>query len=127
MDAAGDEVGLSNEIRDEGRGGKMVDHIRLVQLFQYPMIQHGNPVGHRKGFVVIVGDQDSRCLRPAQQCEKILLHPPGHIGVEIAERLVQEQHDGILHQGPRECHALLLSAGEFVRVAAFQPFQAGQL
>ena len=45
------------------------------------------------------------------------LHLPAQLEVEGAERLVEQQHVRAVDQGPRERDALLLAAGELVRLA----------
>ena len=34
----------------------MVDQFRRIHLLQYALIEHRDPVGHRKGFLVITGE-----------------------------------------------------------------------
>jgi hypothetical protein len=43
--------------------------------------------------------------------------------IEIARRLVRKDYGRLLDEGPRNCHALLLAAGEFVRVTVFLSFE----
>ena len=60
---------------------------------------------------VVRGDQN----RPSFPCESIDQLATGRVAlrvVELRERLVQEQDARILHQGPRDEHALTLPAGQ---------------
>ena len=42
------------------------------------------------------------------------------LGVEVGERLVEQEHGGIAHQGAADRDALALAAGELVRPAVEQ-------
>ena len=55
-----------------------------------------------------------------------LPHTARHIGVKVAERLIEEKQDGILHQRSGERHSLLLSSRQLMWVASVEPFEAGQ-
>ena len=46
------------------------------------------------------------------------LHLAAQLEVERAERLVEQQHLGVVDQGPGQRHPLLLAAGELGRLAA---------
>ncbi len=48
------------------------------------------------------------------------------LGIERAERLVEQQHFGLVRERPRHGHALLLSAGELRRQPLVQPFERDQ-
>jgi hypothetical protein len=75
---------------------------------------------------MVMRHQYRGCFRSAQEIVQLLTHAPRHIGVQIAEGFVKQQDDGVLDQRPGKSHALLLAAGQFVRVPAFEPFQADQ-
>ena len=66
----------------------------------------------------VVGDDDQRAaallLLLAEQVEDLV----APFAVEVAGRLVGQQDDGILDQGPRDRHPLLLAAGELGRLVA---------
>ena len=47
------------------------------------------------------------------------LHVLAHLAVEGGEGLVEQQHLGLVHQGARDGHPLLLAAGQGVHVAVF--------
>ena len=62
-------------------------------------------------------------VQPPQPAAQLL----AHLGVERAERLVQQQHLGFDRQRARQRDALPLAAGELVRVAVGQPVELHQL
>jgi len=52
------------------------------------------------------------------ELEQQLADPRARDGVEIAGRLVREQHRRLGHERPGKRHALLLPAGELTRIVA---------
>ena len=106
---AWNEVSLADEVGDEWRGRHVVDCLRRIELLQTPFIEHGDPVGHGKRFVMIMGHQYGRRFRPTQQVVKFLTHATGHVGIEIAEGFIKQQHDRMLDECSCESHALLLA------------------
>ena len=60
-----------------------------------------------------------------------LLELPAHalaqLGVEIRQRLVQQQDRGLHHQAPGQRHPLLLAAAQLARIARVEPGQVDQL
>jgi len=63
-----------------------------------------------------VRDEDERDPEARLEELQLQLHLLAQLAVEGAERLVEEQDGGTVHQGARERDALLLSAGELRRL-----------
>ena len=59
----------------------------------------------------IVRDIDDR-LAPLGQASQRLEHGVSRPGIEIAGRFIGDKHRGIIGQGTRDRHPLLLAAGE---------------
>ena len=51
------------------------------------------------------------------------LHVLAQLQIQGAQRLVQQQHLGLVHQGPCDGHPLLLAAGERVRLSVFKALE----
>ena len=72
-------------------------------------------------------DEDARhvdlVVQPAQPLPQLL----PHLGVEGAERLVEQQHLRLDRQRPGQGHALPLAAGELRGIAICQPVQPNQV
>jgi hypothetical protein len=62
-------------------------------------------------------------VQPAQPAAQFL----AHLGVERAERLVEQQHARFDRQRARQCDALALAARQLRRKAVGQPVQLHQL
>src|SRR3546814_5833414 len=62
--------------------------------------------------LLIVGDVDRREAELLLQLADVLAHTPAQLGVEIGERLVEQQNRRLQHQRAGDRDALLLAAGE---------------
>ena len=93
----------------------------LVQLTRRPRLldpatrDHDDAVGHLHRLLLIVGDEDGRNVHLVVQAAQPLAELLAHLGVEGAERLVEEQHLGLDGEGARQRHALPLPTGELRR------------
>jgi hypothetical protein len=66
----------------------------------------------------------------ALQLADLDAHVVAQLRIEVGERLVEEEHLGLHHEGAGQGHALLLAAGELARIAlavAFQPHEPQRL
>lgn len=86
---SGDKVGLTDKISHELGCREVIDELRSVQLFDFSLVQNGDAIGHCKGFIVIVGDQDGGRFGSAEEGMEVLPHAAGHVGIEITKGLVQ--------------------------------------
>ncbi len=80
-----------------------------------PAVHHDDVVGHRERFLLVVRHVQHRQRQRLLQLADLLADPPPQLGVEVRQRLVEQQHRGLQHQRPRDGDALLLAAGEFGR------------
>ncbi len=104
----------------------MVDGFWCVELLQSALVEHCDAVGHGKRFVVIMRHEDRRGLRPAEQVVEFLAHAPGHVGIEVAERFIEQEQHGMLDQRSSEGHALLLASGQFMGIPSLEAFQTDE-
>ena len=84
-----DDVRAADEIRDESGAGSLVDFLRLADLLDPPMVEDGDPVGHRQGFTLVVRDEDEGEAKRVLQGLKFALHRLAQLQVEGPERLVE--------------------------------------
>ena len=64
--------------------------------------------------------------RACQSAQHLVLHPHARERVERAERLVEQQHLGVVHQRPGQGDALGHAAGELVRVGVGERLEADE-
>ncbi len=121
---AGDEIhgGAADERGHELVGRPLVDFHRRIDLLDDAAIHEHDPVAERHGFDLVVRDIDDRGFQPHVEAGDFGPHLDAELGVEIGERLVEEEDFGFADDGSAEGNALPLAAGEFARAAVEERF-----
>ena len=101
-----------DEPRDEQVDGLVVELTRAGDLLQHALLQHRNPIAERHGLGLVVGDVDGGDPESALQPEDLGPHLTAQLGVEVAQRLVEQERVGLAHDRPAHRHPLALAAGE---------------
>jgi hypothetical protein len=57
---------------------------------------------------------------------EFLAHAPGHVGIEVAERFIEQEQHGMLDQRSSEGHALLLATGQFMGIPSLEALQTDE-
>ena len=81
-------------------------------------------VGDVHRLLLVVGDEERRHVDLVVQAAQPLAQLGADLGVERAERLVEQQHLRLDRQRARERHPLALAAGELRRVALWRAGRA---
>ncbi len=124
------QVGGAQEGGHELRLRSQVELLRRPRLQQTAEGEHRQPVRELEGLFLVVGDEQGG---DPQLALDLADGPPQirpHLGVEGAERLVEQQHLRLVGEGSGEGDPLLLSTGELARHAAAEtgePHQFQQL
>ena len=100
----------TQEVGDEDRVGLFVDRLGRVRLLDAPLVHHRDPVAHRERLALVVRHEDERDPELGLERLELDLEILTELGVQRAQRLVEQQHAGLQHKRPRERDALLLSA-----------------
>ena len=100
---------------------------RRADLFEVAVVDDGQAVGHLHGLLLVVGDEHRGDRQRVVQVAQPQAQLRAHLGVERAERLVEQQHLGLDGQRPGQGHALALAARELRGVALAEVGQAHQL
>ena len=108
---------MADEIGDELRLREAVDPRRLVLLLHVAGVHHGDPVRQRERLGLVVRHVDERDADLLLQVDELDLHLLAQLGIERRQRLVEQQHRRMRDERPRDGHALLLAAGQLVRIA----------
>ena len=114
----------ADEARDEQGVGTLVEIIGGALLLDPAAVHHHDPVGHRRRFDLIVSDEDRRHAELALDAADLGAHREPQPGVEVRQRLVEQQQMRPLDQGAGERHALLLAAGKLARPPIEQDIDA---
>ena len=76
------------------------------------MVEHDDLVGERHRLDLVVGDVDHRRRQLLVELGELEPHLHAELGVEVGERLVEEEDLRVAHQRPADRDALALAAGE---------------
>ena len=107
-----DQVGLAEEVRHERRRGVLVELAGRAHLLDHAVVHHRDGVGHGHGLLLVVGDVHEGDADLGLDPLELDLHLPAQLEVQRAQRLVEQQHAGLVDQGAAERDPLLLAAGE---------------
>lgn len=118
------ERGHRTQKRHHERVRRGVVHLgRGSDLLDAALVEHRDPIGDIQRLGLVVGDQHRGhvhlVVQPAQPGAQVL----AHLGVQRAERLVEQQHLRVDGQRPRQRHPLPLPTGQLVGVAALKTAQ----
>ena len=84
-------------------------------------------IGHGHGLGLIVGDEQRGRVDLAQHVAHLLAEFDAELGVEGAERLVEQDEPGRGRKRASQGHALLLPAGELVRAPVAEALEPDEL
>ena len=121
-----ENVGLPDESGYKAGLRVVIDLHGHVQLFDHTAIHDGNAVGHGEGLLLVMGDIDEGDAQLFLKALELNLHLLAQLEIQGAQRLIQQQHFGVVDQGPCDGHPLLLPAGQGVRLALFKASQLHQ-
>ena len=115
----------AHEAGDEHVGRPVVDLARLGELLQQPLVHDGDARGERHRLDLVVRDVDGGLAEPLVQLLDLGAHLDAQLGVEVGERLVEQEEHRIAHQRPAHGDALPLAAGKLARLAVEQMPRSG--
>ena len=90
-------------------------------------VHHHDAVGQLQRLFLVVGDEHGGVAGLAVQLAQPAAQVLAHLGVERAERLVEQQHARLDRQGAGQGHALALAAGQLVGEALVEAAELHQL
>ncbi len=109
--------GRADEAGDEEVLRLGVDRHRIGKLLDDAALHDGDPVGERQRLDLVVGHVDHRVLQRLVQPLDLDAQLRAQLGVEVRERLVEEEDIDIAHQCPADGDALALAAGKRCRLS----------
>ncbi len=113
-----------DEAGDEQVGGQVVDILRWTQLLQDPARHHSDAIAERHRLHLVVGDVDGRDVHPLVQPLQIPADLHAELGVQVRQRLVQQERRRLTDERPAHRDALPLPAGELRRPPAEEIVEA---
>ena len=107
----------ADEAGDEDGARSVVELQRRADLLDAAPVQHHDLVGHGHRFDLVVGDVDHRRIELLVQRLEFDPHLDAQLGVEVRQRLVEQEDLRVAHDGAADGDALPLAAGELRRPA----------
>jgi hypothetical protein len=113
-------VDAAHELRDEDVGRPLVQLQRRADLLDDAAVEHRDAVAHGHRLDLVVGDVDHRRAEFAVQLGQLDAHLHAQAGVQIRQRLIEQEHRRLAHDGAADRHPLPLAAGQGFRRAVQQ-------
>ncbi len=101
----------------------MIEFQRFAHLGHATGIQHHNLVGQGHRFDLIVGDVNHGAAQTLVQAGDFNTHLHAQRGVEVRQRLIEQEHARLCHQRTANRHTLTLTTGERLRLTLQQVCQ----
>jgi len=117
-------VDVAEELEDEGGGGFVVDLLGGADLLDAGVVHDDDLVGEFEGLFLVMGDEDGGEVDAFLKVEEPAAEFLADLGVERAERFVEEKDLGFGGEGAGEGDALALAAGELVGEAVAEAGEA---
>ncbi len=121
------EVRVADEPRHPAGLGALVQLGRCSRLHDPAVGQHRDPVAEHERLVLVVGDEHRRDPQLHEQLVDLGAHLDPQRGVQVGERLVEQQHRGPRRDRSCERDPLLLAARERCRHPVAEPPETDQL
>src|ERR1044071_5309362 len=125
--AAVEEHRMADEAGDEGMQRPIVDLVRRAVLENLAAFHHDHRVGNRERLVLIVGHVKRADADFLDQLLELHAHFFTQLGVQVAERLVEQNQPRLQREAARQRDPLLLAAAQLGRIALIAPLQANQI
>ena len=107
--------GVAQEAGDFGGDRIAVDVGRGVDLGEAVVVENRDTVAERHRLLIVLGDVEDGGASLFQEARQFDAHLVAQLGVDISERIVEQQQLRAAHQGAGEGRALFLAVGERFR------------
>ena len=123
-DGAGQLVHKAHEIGDEKIGRTLVDVARRADLLHHALVEHDDAIRQRQRLRLVVRHVDERDPGTPLQRLDLRAHALAQLGVEIGQRLIEQQDRRLDHERAGERHALQLPARQLSGMPPFEALKA---
>ena len=107
----------ADEAGHEAAVGRVIKLLRRADLLDDAVVEHDDPIGERHRFSLIMRHIDHGGADIGVELGDLDPHLHAQVGIEIGQRLVEQEHVRLADQGATDGDALALAAGEFTRTA----------
>ena len=95
----------------------VIQFVGRTLLHDMPILEQHDVIGHGHGLGLVMGYIDGGNSELELNFLQLVAHLIAQLGIQVAQRLVQQKHLRIAHQGASQRHALALAAGKLGRAA----------
>ena len=99
-----DDVVRTHERGDEGRCRPVPEIFGRADLGDAAGLHDDHAVGHHHGLLAVMGDVQGRDAQPLLQAADLVTPLVADAGVEVGQRLVEQQQAGLDRQRPAQRH-----------------------
>ena len=110
----------AEEVGHERVGRPGVEVLGRATCCSHPSLMTAMRSPHRHGLDLVVGDVERRRRQARLQLDDVGPGLHAQRGVEVGQRLVHQEDEGLAHDGPGQRHPLALAARELSRLAVEQ-------
>ncbi len=112
-----EQIYRADEVGHKAAIGGFVNFSRLPDLQNLAFTHNPNTGRHGHGLFLVVGDHHAGHADPLDDVHQLELRALAQLGVQRAQRLIEQQKARAFGQTARQGHPLLLAAGELMRFA----------
>ena len=121
-----DDVRHTDEAGDEFVRRVLVEVDWRPQLLDAPSGEDSDPIAHRQGLILVVGDVDEGDAQLALDSLELNLHLLPQFQIERTQRFIEKEHFRLVDDGPGQGDPLPLAAGQLVGVAVAEAGKSDQ-
>ncbi len=92
--------------------------MRRTELLETTLVDDGHPAAHGHRLDLIVGDVKKGAVEATVEIHQLGARVAAQLGIEVAQRLVHQEHRRSAHDGPSQGDPLPLTAAELAGLAA---------
>src|SRR5262249_11960726 len=111
------------EHRDLALASSIYGHLEFLHDSSWPLRHHEHALGQVDRLVDVMGDHHDGLAGCLPQAQQFVLHHLARLGVERAERLIQQQDLWIVSKRAGDRHALFHAARQFARKTVLEALQ----
>ena len=121
---------VANKISHEAGGGAVIERVGIGPLVQLAFMHHADHIAGGKSLQLIMRHHQRCGTSSFQNAAHFMSQALTQIHIKVRKRLIEQQQLRLGSERPRQRHALLLPARQFMRHAAprsLQPYQRQHL
>ncbi len=116
-------LGRADEARNEQVAREIIQVLGGIVLLDNAVFHNDDTVAHGHRFGLVVGNVNEGGLETLVQAADLRTHCGTELGVQVGQRLVEQEYGGVTHHRAAQGDTLALAAGKRFRLAVEQVLQ----